>query len=101
MGHDERRPAGLLDHLGDGERLAAPGHAQQHLVLLPLLHAPHKPADRLPLVAPRPVIDPEPVNAHLRPACALNSQPRIAVSASKYIHTQSAMAAPMLPYNTL
>lgn len=37
----------------------------------------------------------------MRSYSALNSQPRIAIAAIRYIHTSSAMLVPMLPYITL
>ncbi len=48
---DQRRPVGLLDHLGHGEGLARAGHAQQHLVLFARPQPLHKLVDGARLVA--------------------------------------------------
>ena len=47
----QRRALHVLDHLGDGEGLAGPGDAEQHLVPLALAQRPVKLFDRLRLVA--------------------------------------------------
>ena len=47
----ERRPLGLLDHLGHGEGLARAGDAEQHLGAVLAPHALDQVGDRLRLVA--------------------------------------------------
>lgn len=49
----------------------------------------------------RPISANSPHIADIRSYSALNSQPRIAIAAIRYIHTSSAMLVPMLPYITL
>jgi len=48
---DERRALDALDHVGDGERLAGAGHAEQRLEAVAALNAAHERVDRLGLVA--------------------------------------------------
>ena len=54
--HHQRRPVGLLDHLGHGEGLARAGNAQQHLVLLAVENTPSQRLDGGALIAVRLVI---------------------------------------------
>jgi hypothetical protein len=51
---DESRPLDRLDHLRHGERLAAAGDAQQHLVPAIVAQTATEPVDRLRLVPLRP-----------------------------------------------
>ena len=51
VGEDERRPLGGLDDLGDRQRLAGPGRAEQDLVVEALREAVGQALDRLGLVA--------------------------------------------------
>jgi hypothetical protein len=53
----QRRPADRLDHLGHGERLARPGDAQQHLMLLAVAYASRQLRDGVFLISARPIVD--------------------------------------------
>ena len=54
---DQRRAAGLLDHLGHGEGLAGAGDAEQNLVLLAVQQAAEELIDGGRLIAARAVVD--------------------------------------------
>ncbi len=56
VGEDQRRPLHAGDDVGDGERLARPGRAQQDLMPVPLFQAGHQRIDCLRLI-PRRLID--------------------------------------------
>ena len=49
--HHERRPVHPREHLRHRERLARPGHAEQHLVTVAALEPLHELADRARLIA--------------------------------------------------
>ena len=55
VGHHQRRPAVLGDHVGHGESLARAGHPQQGLAAVALLEAGHQRVDRLGLIAGRAI----------------------------------------------
>ena len=52
----KRRPLRLLDHVGDRERLAAAGDAEQNLILGPIIETANQRFDGLRLVALRCII---------------------------------------------
>ena len=51
VGHDDRWPLNLLNHIGDGERFTGAGYPQQGLVCETGVNAFHQPLDRLGLIA--------------------------------------------------